>query len=141
MRKVGALAFSHCEQLKTVQLNEGLEKLGAKETSEGEECEEGVFECSAIESVRLPSTLRRLEDQTFRSCKRLRSVEVPNGVECIGRACFQHSGVREITLPATLKCIERDALNRYGLRTVWVERGCAVDVGQHVGKSAEVRYK
>ena len=49
-------AFSGCEKLKSVYLNDGLEKLGAKETVGGSGYEGGVFLKSAIESVRLPFT-------------------------------------------------------------------------------------
>lgn len=63
VREIGARAFSECRQLKSVWLSEKLEKLGAKAT--GEELWEGVFSRSAIESVRIPSGLRRLEAGTF----------------------------------------------------------------------------
>ena len=125
-----------------MQLNEGLEELGAKEVSDGEECEEGVFECSAIESVRLPSTLRRLEDQTFRSCKRLRNIEIPNGVECIGRKCFQYSKINEVSFPSTLREIAEDAFECcWCLKTVWVEESCALDAGKYINHNVDVKPK
>ena len=53
--------------------------------------------------------LKRVEGSTFCSCKNLRSVEIPSGVEYIARGCFCFSGIKEITLPATLKEIGEDA--------------------------------
>lgn len=43
-REVGTWAFSRCKQLKRVQLNEGLEKLGTKEVIDGEEYRGYVFD-------------------------------------------------------------------------------------------------
>lgn len=43
VREVGAGAYCNCGRLKNVRLNEGLEKLGAKEVVNGEEYEGMVF--------------------------------------------------------------------------------------------------
>lgn len=69
-----------------MQLNEGLEKLGYKEDSDEDEGE--VFSGCAVESIRLPSTLRRIEAETFKDYKNLKRVELPNCVEYIGDYCF-----------------------------------------------------
>ena len=55
--------------MKSVQLNEGLEELG-----------KFVFYRSAIESIKLPSTLKRIETRAFFDCRSLRSVEISEGV-------------------------------------------------------------
>ena len=88
VREVSSRAFSQCERLKSVCLNDGLEKLGAEETIDGKQYGGGVFAKSAIESVRLPPTLKRLERITFHDCKNLKSIEIPHGVEYIGQACL-----------------------------------------------------
>ena len=92
-KAVGAEAFFKCKQLTTAQLNEGLQKLGTKEVVNGRECEGEVFLGSALESIRLPSTLRRIEYRTFSCCESLRSIEIPSGVECIGEKCFADSRI------------------------------------------------
>lgn len=89
-----------------MKLNEGLEKLGSREVINGVEYAGGAFDCSAVESVRLPSTLKRVEDNTFWNCKHLKNVEIPTGVECLGNCCFSQSGIEEITLPSTLIEVE-----------------------------------
>ena len=88
VREISAKAFYGCEQLRSVALNEGLEKLGAREVICGKEYEGQAFYKSAVESVILPSTLKRIEAETFSWCRALKSVRIPDGVEYIGRGCF-----------------------------------------------------
>ena len=92
-----------------MRLNEGLEKLGEKEVINGNEWEGCVFSGSAIESIKLPSTLKRLEEWTFYNCKNLKRIEIPSGVEYIGKLCFSNSRIEEVLLPSTLKEIDQDA--------------------------------
>ena len=114
-----------------MRLNEGLEKL-----------EYSTFRESAIESITLPSTLRKIDAETFYYCENLKRVEIPNGVEYIGRECFRISGIEEITFPSTLKEIEGPVFDCcWKLKTVWVEEGCALDIRKYVGDNVEVRRK
>ena len=123
--------FKYCERLKSVRLNEGLEKLG-----------KFAFSGTAIEAIELPSTLKRIEAETFSWCRNLKRVEIPNGVEHIEEKCFYGSAITEITLPNTLKEMGENAFNGCNnLQTVWVEEGCALDIGKYVGKDVEVRRK
>ena len=125
-----------------MQLNEGLEKLGEKEVINGREYEGEVFVWSSIKTIRLPSTLKRIEAETFSLCEDLKRVEIPNGVEYIGKECFSSSGIEEITFPGTLKGIDTDAFkNCVSLKTVWVEEGCQLKVEEHVERSVQVKYK
>lgn len=83
MKKVDAEAFYCCMQLKNVLLNDGLETLGARKFIYREECEGEVFFNCETESIKLLSTLKRIENRTFESCAHLKSVEIPNGVEYV----------------------------------------------------------
>ena len=101
-----------------------------------------AFYGSAVESIRLPFMLERIETETFGHCKNLRVIEVPFGVEYIGEACFKNSGIEEITLPGTLEEMAEDAFaDCKKLKTVRVEEGCRLDVRKYVGKSVDVWYK
>ena len=89
-----------------------------------------MFSGSAIESIRLPSTLKRVEPGTFYHCHNLKRVEVQNGTECIGNECFRYSGVKQVTLPGTLREIGKGAFaDCQSLGVVWVEEDCSVDIG------------
>ena len=64
LRIISQGSFSLCESLKTARFADGLEVLGTDEcVSNG-----GAFQCSVLESVRLPSTLKRIECSTFAGC-------------------------------------------------------------------------
>lgn len=69
LRIISQEAFYKCESLKTVTLNEGLTSLGTEEYEEDGKPWRGVFEESALESIELPSTLRRIEYDAFTNCK------------------------------------------------------------------------
>ena len=86
-----------------MRLNDGLEALGTDE----DEC--GVFQGSPVESVVLPSTLKRIECYTFYTCKNLRSISLPERLEFIGRGCFSLSGLESVEFPASLRTISQGA--------------------------------
>lgn len=93
-----------------------------------------------MESVKLPSTLKRLEAETFCSCGNLKNANLPNGVEHIEKRCFSNSGIKRIIIPSTLKEIAEDALSGCGnLSTALVKKGCALDVKKYLTDSVEVR--
>ena len=47
-----------------------------------------MFQDSALSTVKLPSTLKRIECRAFCDCNNLESVDLPEGLECIGKQCF-----------------------------------------------------
>ena len=64
--------FHKCDNLRQVILIEGLEILGASESpDEDRECY-GVFEGTLIEEVKLPSTLKKIGNNSFLRCENLR---------------------------------------------------------------------
>ena len=83
-------------------MNEGLEVLGTDEYPRSG-LWSGVFEGSALEHMDLPSTLRRIEYSAFDGCEMLRRISLPDGLERIGRRCFQESGIEEIVFPPGLR--------------------------------------
>ena len=103
MKSVGVGAFKECGQLENAQLNEGLEKLGEKELANGNLLAGQVFAGSMIRGIKLPSTLKKIEAETFWLCKRLTSVEIPKGVEQVGGGCFRGSCVENAVLLNTLR--------------------------------------
>lgn len=57
-----------------------------------------------VNPINLPSSLKRLERDTFSGCTGLRSVTLPNGLEHIGSGAFRHcSSLERITIPKSVR--------------------------------------
>lgn len=80
LRAISHAAFAWCESLRTVKFREGLKVLGTADYPDdcGMLC--GVFEYSPIESIELPSTLKRIEYKVFENCKNLQSITLPDSL-------------------------------------------------------------
>ena len=92
-------AFTKCACLRTVRFGAGLEVLGTDEYLANGGTHYGVFQESGVERVELPSTLRRIEYNTFKNCDDLQSIALPDSVEYIGKMCFLGSGLLRVRLP------------------------------------------
>lgn len=111
-----------------MRLNDGLERLRGHTSVDNE-----------TDRIRPLSGLKRIEEQTFCWCRRLKSVSIPSGVEHIGRLCFWGSGIEKISIPCSLVEIGEKAFwFCYSLQTVWVEAGCVTEVEKHVDSSVKV---
>ena len=68
-----------------------------------------MFAKSAIESIELPSTLRRIEAGTFATCERLKHVAFASGskVESVGFRSFFCSGIEDIIIPKGVAEIQK----------------------------------
>ena len=88
LRTVAQAAFAKCENLKTVKFSEGLEVLGEDEYDDDGNMWFGVFEDSSVESVELPSTLKRIEYCAFQDCENLKSINLPTSLQYVGKLCF-----------------------------------------------------
>ena len=69
----------------------------------------GVFEGSALENIKLPSTLKKIESCAFGFCTNLKSITLPDSLEYIGEGCFGGSALESISLHPALKTIEDKA--------------------------------
>ena len=83
--------------------------LGTNEYKEFDSELFGVFQGSAVEEVRLPSTLKRIEYNAFRGCRNLKRLVLPDKLEYIGRHCFDESGIAEVVFPAGLRVVGASA--------------------------------
>lgn len=65
---------------------------------------ESAFEDNtSITSVILPETLEKIEDSAFSGCSGITGIKLPEGLTSLDKYAFSHTGIREITLPASLK--------------------------------------
>lgn len=104
LTKIETLSFAFMAGLKTeVVIPEGVTEIG-----------EGTFECSYMPSVRLPSTLEKIEKQAFMHAHNLTKITLPDGLETIGDEAFDGCYFKKaIVLPASIKSIGKKAFHRY----------------------------
>ena len=77
-----------------------------------------------MESIRLPSTLKVIEINTFSDCKDLKSVEFSEGLERIELGAFLGSGLERVTLPRSLRVLAQAAFAKCeNLKTVVLNEG------------------
>lgn len=76
-KTIGTQSFYGCTALKHVVLPEGVETIGY-----------GAFSGTAIETIHLPSTLKKIEATAF-FCPHLKSITIPASVEHIAGQAFQ----------------------------------------------------
>ena len=93
-------AFHGCEQLKKVELNVGLLKIGTL----------AFYGCSSLQSIKLPSTVIEIGDRAFLGCSNLEEVVLNEGLEKIGCSAFQEcTTLGRITIPSTVLVVSKHA--------------------------------
>lgn len=126
VKTVGESAFYQCEGFTGLKLPAGLTKIEMRSFAhmyglqtevvipEGvTEIGESAFSCSYMPSVRLPSTLKKIEKQAFQFAG-LTKITLPNGLETIGDEAFDGCYFKKaIVLPASIKSIGKKAFHRY----------------------------
>lgn len=115
--RIGESSFAHCDALTTVFLPDSVTEWG----------ESAFAGCDLLDTVEVPASLQTIGDCAFSkstslqsldlsACTQLRSigkeafweahdltkVTLPEGLQTIGNRAFAFSGVREMTLPASL---------------------------------------
>ena len=75
-------------------------------------------ECKKLESVRIAGSVRRIRNSAFENCKALSVVILEDGIEEIGSWAFQNCKLREITIPGSIKTIDRTAFDHCPLEKV-----------------------
>lgn len=80
VRTIRANAFYLCTDLRLIDFNDGLEKVGDK----------AFLKCTGLESLDLPSTLKEIGDDSFSYLDntKLKVLEIPASVETIGNYAF-----------------------------------------------------
>ena len=108
---LGSNVFFSCGSLKTVALPAGLTTIG-----------EGAFEQSGLTSVTLPGKLTSLGNRAFSGCKDLENVQFEGGLDAIGSYTFHAcSRLKSLDLPKGVERIGDFAFAYSGLKTIGLE--------------------
>jgi len=135
VQKIGVGAFSYCNELKTISMHNGVERIGNRAFScSGLRCliipqsvkyvgKEICLCCVDLFNVEILAEIQVLNDYAFADCKTLNSVRLPNDVKTISSFAFQGcEELKEITLPdsvrkicatAFIKCYSLQGNNTY----------------------------
>lgn len=123
---------------RTVVVGEGVTEL----------CDQCFSGYKQLESVTLPSTMKRLNSSAFSSCSKLTTINLPTGLEEIGDSCFSaNTALTKVTIPASIRKIGKDAFTGSGDgKEIYIEMTLAesdkvVTYGQNWWGSASVYYK
>lgn len=66
-----------------------------------------VYNCTSLKKLTLPSTgIKTLGSYCFAQCDSLEKVDLPDGLETVGIAAFYYSGIKELTVPGTVRVLE-----------------------------------
>ena len=103
------------EEQRSVQIPEGVEEIDS-----------GFFEdYQKLDSIALPSTLKRIGDYSFKSCVGLEELKMPDALAEIDDAAFSHcTSIRSVTLPDSLKLLGRSSfINCTSLESIEIPGG------------------
>ena len=85
-----------------VRVPEGVRVIGSNAFTDGP-----YSSNRTVTEILLPSTVRAIEKNAFYSCDRLTAVQLPEGLESIGETAFCATAVKELSLPMSLKVLEK----------------------------------
>lgn len=94
--------FLGASNLKTVTISKGIEEIGSR----------AFLWCKALTDVKIPSSVKRIENSAFEDCDALKNVTIEKGLEEIGRYAFYGCGVlADVKIPSSVKKIGDDAFS------------------------------
>lgn len=81
--------------------------------------------CGDLESVTLPSTLKRIGNNCFCRCRSLKEIAIPDGVEIIGSGAFlECKALQKVKLPASIRRLNANVFARcHELRSIFIPEG------------------
>lgn len=131
--KIGVAAFLKCELVDTFIIPNGVTEIG----------EEAFRKCFSVDEIVLPQSLKKIGNRAF-SMNSIRRISIPDGVTELPEALFQFAGgleyvklpnnitvipygtfdrchsLKSITIPASVKLVERAFIECDSLRTVYI---------------------
>ena len=92
LHEIGEGAFYGCGEIELKKLPEGIETIGR----------ETFRNCSNLQLEKLPANLCEIGNKAFAYCENLQLETLPEGLEIIGKNAFAGTGIRTITIPASV---------------------------------------
>ena len=122
-------AFSGCQKLSYVKLNEGLTSIGKSAFNMCREInsisipstvtdigESAFYGCSNMPNVTIPSSITTIKDETFHNCSSMTKLVLPDGVTSIGKSAFEGcSALADVNIPGGVTSIGERAFAFSGI--------------------------
>ena len=107
VEKLGHSAFRNCK-MKSVVLPDSIDRIRAK----------AFYQCKNLESVRFGSSVDTIEDSAFAACCSLKYIDIPAGIRTINDYAFSNSGLESIELHEGLLCIGRKVFSETNIQSI-----------------------
>ena len=119
LKKLGSSVFSFCSGIKTADLSETML------TNIPRSC---FSKCTSLETVLLPSRVKKIKDRAFMECSRLININFPIRLRAIGEDAFAScTNLKKIEFKRNLKYIGKKAFSDcYDLENVILNDGLVV---------------
>ena len=95
LKLIDAAAFQDCSALEEVHFSESLTEIGNV----------AFANCVSLKAIEIPESVKVIGEETFEECTALTDVILNEGIESIGRKAFFMCGIKNLSLPASLKDI------------------------------------
>lgn len=99
VEKLGHSAFRNCK-MKSVALPDSIDRIWAK----------AFCQCENLKSVKFGNNVDTIEDSAFAECCSLKHIDIPAGIKTINDYAFLNSGLESIELHEGLLCLGRKSL-------------------------------
>jgi len=106
---IGAFAFAACSSMEYVTVPEGITAIN----------DYAFYGCTSLKRVSLPESLTTIAQGAFHKCEQMEGITLPENLEVIGSIAFCMSGLKTLTIPASVKEIGENALFTESLQTIY----------------------
>ena len=118
MQTIGKNAFNGCLLLETVEFKHSTDQ--PSQLTQKDSYGTNIFQgCTSLKNVTLPANITKIPASMFYNCSALESIVIPYGVTDIGEKAFYQTGLKSVSIPATVKLIKPSAFaGKKGAETI-----------------------